>query len=105
MEGLRRLEYRGYDSAGIAVVTGDGHVARLRTVGKVRMLQEALVESPTAGNTGIAHTRWATHGAPSERNAHPQVSRDGLAVVHNGIIENYVELRTELQGQGYQFAS
>ena len=94
MEGLRRLEYRGYDSAGIAVVTGDGHVARLRTVGKVRMLQEALIASPTAGNTGIAHTRWATHGAPSERNAHPQVSRDGLAVVHNGIIENYVELRS-----------
>jgi glutamine---fructose-6-phosphate transaminase (isomerizing) len=105
MEGLRRLEYRGYDSAGIAVVTGDGHVARLRTVGKVRMLQEALNESPTAGNTGIAHTRWATHGAPSQRNAHPHVSRDGLAVVHNGIIENYAELRTELKALGYQFDS
>jgi glucosamine--fructose-6-phosphate aminotransferase (isomerizing) len=105
MEGLRRLEYRGYDSAGIAVVNSKGRLARLRTVGKVRMLQEALDETPTAGFTGIAHTRWATHGVPSERNAHPHISRDGLAIVHNGIIENHDELRDELKASGYTFAS
>jgi glucosamine--fructose-6-phosphate aminotransferase (isomerizing) len=105
MEGLRRLEYRGYDSAGVAVVNGTGHVSRARAVGKVRMLQEALDESPLHGRTGIAHTRWATHGVPSERNAHPHVSRDGLAIVHNGIIENHEELREELVKAGYQFSS
>ena len=97
IEGLRRLEYRGYDSAGVAVVNGTGKVARLRTVGKVKMLQEALQATPTNGHTGIAHTRWATHGVPSERNAHPHISRDGLAIVHNGIIENHDELRAELR--------
>jgi glutamine---fructose-6-phosphate transaminase (isomerizing) len=105
MEGLRRLEYRGYDSAGLAVVAKSARLTRLRALGKVRMLQEALEETPTAGNTGIAHTRWATHGAPSERNAHPHISRDGLAIVHNGIIENHEELRAELNAQGYQFDS
>ena len=78
VEGLRRLEYRGYDSAGLAVLQ-DGHVARLRAVGKVAMLEQALDDTPTAGHTGIAHTRWATHGVPSERNAHPHISRDGIA--------------------------
>jgi len=105
MEGLHRLEYRGYDSAGIAVLNGTEHLKRLRTVGKVRMLDEALASSPTFGKIGIAHTRWATHGVPSERNAHPHISRDGIAVVHNGIIENHDELREELSRGGYQFAS
>jgi glucosamine--fructose-6-phosphate aminotransferase (isomerizing) len=105
MEGLRRLEYRGYDSAGIAVLNGTAHLKRLRTVGKVKMLQDAIDADPTHGQVGIAHTRWATHGVPSERNAHPHVSHDGLAIVHNGIIENHEELREELKKLGYAFSS
>jgi glutamine---fructose-6-phosphate transaminase (isomerizing) len=105
MEGLRRLEYRGYDSAGLAVLNGSRRLARLRTVGKVKVLQQALEREPTHGELGIAHTRWATHGVPSERNAHPHISRDGLAIVHNGIIENYEELRDELRRAGYEFSS
>ncbi len=105
MEGLRRLEYRGYDSAGIAVLNGTAHLKRLRTVGKVKMLQDAIDADPTHGKVGIAHTRWATHGVPSERNAHPHVSHDGLAIVHNGIIENHEELREELKKLGYKFTS
>jgi glucosamine--fructose-6-phosphate aminotransferase (isomerizing) len=105
IEGLRRLEYRGYDSAGVAVLNGTGHLKRVRTVGKVQALQDAIDASPTYGGLGVAHTRWATHGVPSERNAHPHVSRDGLAIVHNGIIENHEELREELRAAGYQFAS
>src|SRR6201999_2262060 len=78
---------------------------RRRTVGKVRSLQDALQAEPVSGNLGIAHTRWATHGVPSERNAHPHISRDGLALVHNGIIENYEELRDDLKRHGYEFSS
>jgi glucosamine--fructose-6-phosphate aminotransferase (isomerizing) len=105
MEGLHRLEYRGYDSAGIAVLNGNQGLNRLRTVGKVHMLDEALEHAPTSGKIGIAHTRWATHGVPSERNAHPHTSLGGVAVVHNGIIENHDELREELKRAGYVFSS
>lgn len=92
LEGLRRLEYRGYDSAGLAVVDNEGHMNRVRRLGKVQMLAQALEEHPLHGGTGIAHTRWATHGEPSEGNAHPHVS-DHIVVVHNGIIENHEPLR------------
>ena len=103
VEGLRRLEYRGYDSAGVAVI--DGHtLQRVRRLGKVQELARALDEQPLHGGTGIAHTRWATHGEPSETNAHPHVS-DTLTVVHNGIIENHEELREKLKGLGYEFVS
>ena len=104
MEGLRRLEYRGYDSAGIAILDGKT-VNRVRRLGKVQELQQALDKEPVRGVTGIAHTRWATHGAPSESNAHPHMSGSTLAVVHNGIIENYEELRENLKKHGYKFES
>src|SRR5256886_10268865 len=81
MEGLRRLEYRGYDSAGLAVLNGSKHLTRLRTVGKVHMLDEALAQTPTARHVGVAHQRRATHRGPNQRNAHPHISRDGLAIV------------------------
>jgi len=104
MEGLRRLEYRGYDSAGIAVKNGEA-IVRVRRAGKVQELQHALDTDPVQGTIGISHTRWATHGVPSEANAHPHMSEDDIAIVHNGIIENYVELRDELQQQGFKFES
>ena len=104
MEGLRRLEYRGYDSAGIAIRVDNG-IARVRRAGKVQELQNALDESPVLGSTGISHTRWATHGVPNETNAHPHLSRDSIAIVHNGIIENFEELRTDLAKKGYEFTS
>ena len=99
LEGLRRLEYRGYDSAGVVILEPRG-LRRVRTVGKVEVLAQALESHPLEGLLGLAHTRWATHGAPSERNAHPHIAGDRVAVVHNGIIENHAELRAELLAQG-----
>ena len=104
LEGLKRLEYRGYDSAGVAVFSNAGKLERMRRPGKVSELEQALAGEPLVGRLGIAHTRWATHGAPCERNAHPHFSGD-LAVVHNGIIENHEVLREQLKGQGYVFTS
>ncbi len=104
MEGLRRLEYRGYDSAGIAILDGKA-VNRIRRLGKVQELQQALDEEPIRGVTGISHTRWATHGAPSVSNAHPHMSGSSVAIVHNGIIENYEELREDLKELGFKFES
>ncbi|CAN7169027.1 glucosamine--fructose-6-phosphate aminotransferase (isomerizing) [Pseudomonas sp. PvR086] len=104
LEGLKRLEYRGYDSAGVAVYTNDEKLLRLRRPGKVSELEQALIEEPLVGRLGIAHTRWATHGAPCERNAHPHFSGD-LAVVHNGIIENHEALRKQLKALGHVFTS
>ena len=105
VEGLRRLEYRGYDSAGVTLLDKDGELQRVRRLGKVHELENAVATSGIAGSIGIAHTRWATHGEPSEANAHPHISNGTLAVVHNGIIENHNELREKLKGLGYQFAS
>ncbi|RUR27860.1 glutamine--fructose-6-phosphate transaminase (isomerizing) [Vreelandella andesensis] len=104
LSGLKVLEYRGYDSAGLAVLNASGELIRARAKGRVSELEARVAEKGVEGKVGIAHTRWATHGVPAERNAHPHIS-SGLAVVHNGIIENYEALREQLQGLGYEFTS
>ena len=105
LEGLKRLEYRGYDSSGLAVIGQDREIQRYRRLGKVEELDAVLQKEPLCGGLGIAHTRWATHGEPAQRNAHPHICEHSIAVVHNGIIENYEDLREQQKAQGFTFTS
>ena len=104
--GLRRLEYRGYDSSGVATITPEGQLAVVKTAGRIERLEALLAKTPAPGRIGIGHTRWATHGAPSDVNAHPHIGGNGaLAVVHNGVIENFQAIKRRLQSEGYKFQS
>src|SRR5207247_10619128 len=106
VEGLRKLEYRGYDSAGIAVVGQNGNLEIRRAPGKLRNLEQVIAKSPLDGTYGIGHTRWATHGRPTEENAHPHADCTGsIVVVHNGILENYLPIKQRLQAEGHTFKS